>query len=371
MANKMPVRQHATNEFQLRELDPRAILFYARDLGTVNDGPLATAAALVEELFSTRTVLDLTYEYWVGQNNRPIMATLTPYDVEAPLASRPPMGDRKVGDLPKIQRKIRLGELERLLLLRIAQNAALPAEVRAFIQRRYDDITMMRDAVLARIVKLCLDAVTTMGSISVNEGGLILTVDFGVPATQRETLGTPWSNAGATPYDDIKGWVETIEDAQGFTPTRALTSTSVVRALLSHTQIRELVLGRNFSGQQQRAPTLREFNDWAEAFGFPRIAVLDSQIWVEGADGTRTLTRLFPSDKFVLLPPEPLGNLLMGTTAEAIGMVESGVISSEEAPGIWAGMFRETDPPVQWTKAAAIAFPTFPGADRIFQADVL
>lgn len=360
------------NEVQLRELSPRAILFYARDLGTVNDGTLALAWDLVREIFPIRNVLDLSYDYWVGQNNRPIMATMTSYDVEAPLASRPPIGDRKVGDMPKIQRKLRLGEQERLLLLRIQQNATLPEEVRQFIMRRYDDITQMRDAVVARIVHFCLQALTTMGAIAINEGGLILSVDFGIPAGQRVVLegNARWSQSTATPYDNIKAWVEAVEDAQGFTPTRALTSTNVVRNLLSHTAIRELVMGRNFANQVQRVPTLREYNDWAQAFGFPQLAVLDSQIWVENEAGARTLTRLFPTDKFILLPPEPLGNLLMGTTAEAIGMVEAGTISTEEAPGLWAGIYRETDPPVQFSKAAAIAFPTFPGADRIYLAQV-
>lgn len=361
------------NETQLRELSPRTILFYARDLGTVGDGPLSLAWQLVQELFPPRNVLDLSYEYWIGQVNRPIMATLTPYDVEAPLASRPPIGDRRQGDMPKIQRKIRLGEQERLLLLRIQQNATLPAEVRQFITRRYDDITQMRDAVLARITHFCLQAVSTLGAISLAEGGVQLSVDFGIPSGQRVVLaGTSrWSEATATPYDNIRTWVSQVEDAQGFTPTRALTSTNVVRHLLGHTTIRELVMGRNFSNQVQRAPTLREYNDWAQAFGFPQLAVLDSQVWSENAAGVRTLTRLFPADRFVLLPPEALGELLMGTTAEAIGMVEAGTISTEEAPGLWAGIYRETDPPVQFSKAAAIAFPTFPGADRVFAAQVL
>jgi hypothetical protein len=361
------------NETQLRELSPRAILFYARDLGTVNDGPLSVAWQLAQELFPVRNVLDLSYEYWVGQNNRPIMATLTPYDVEAPLASRPPIGDRIVGDMPKIQRKLRLGEKERLLLLRIQQNATLPEEVRQFIMRRYDDITQMRDAVIARITAFCLQALTNMGVINVAEGGIQLQVDFRIPVGQREVLlgANVWNNAASTPYNDITRWIQAVEDAQGFTPMRALTSTPVIRALLAHQSIRELVLGRNFANQVQREPTLNEYNAWAQGFGFPQVAALDSQVWVEDAAGARTLTRLFPANRFVLLPPEPLGNLLMGTTAEALGMVEAGTINTEEAPGLWAGITRETDPPVQYTKSAAIAFPTFPGADRIFLAEVV
>lgn len=359
------------NELLMQQLHPRTILYYARDFGTINDGTLADAWQLVRELFPPRDVVELTYDYWIGQQKRPVMATFSAYDAEAPIAGRLPLGDHVKGELPKIQRKVRLGEQERLLLLRIQQNAALPSDVQQYIQRIYDDVTDMRDAVLARIVKLCLDAISTIGPISINENNVVMTVDFRVPAGQTEVLSTPWTDPASNPYEDIRRWVQTVEDAQGFTPTRALTSTPVVRALLAHDKVRELVLGRSFAGQVQREPTLAEFNAWAEGHGFPQIGVLDARIWVEDAAGNRTLTRLFPQDKFVLLPPEPLGELLFGPTAEALGMVESGEIGAEEAPGIWAGTYRETDPPVQFTKAAAVAFPTFPGADRIFIASVI
>jgi len=359
------------NELVLQELDEKVILYYARDIGNINDGTLAQAYQLVQELFPERNVLDLSYEYWLGQHERPVMAKFVPYDVEAPLASRVPTGERVQGELPKIARKVRLGDKEQLLYLRISQNAALPADVRQYIQRIYDDVTAMRDAVLARITKMCLDAISTIGPITVDEGGVKMNVDFRVPAAHTEVLATPWMAPDADPYEDIRRWVQTIEDDQGFTPTRALTSTPVVRALLSNDKIRELVLGRNFSGQVQRAPTLAEYNAWAEAFGFPQIGVLDARIWVEDEAGNRQLVRLFPADKFVLLPDEPLGHLLWGPTSEALGMVQAGTISAEEAPGIWAGTYRQTDPPAQWTKAAAVAFPTFPAAEKVFIADVL
>ncbi|MFS8640209.1 MAG: major capsid protein [Symbiobacteriaceae bacterium] len=359
------------NELLMQQLHPRTILYYARDFGTINDGTLADAWQLVRELFPVRNVVDLKYDYWVGQHKRPVMAKFNAYDAEASVASRLPIGPHVKGELPKIARKVRLGEEERLLLLRINQNAALPSDVQQYIQRIYDDVTDMRDAVLARIVKLCLDAVSTIGTITVNEGGVIMEVDFLIPSGHTEVLATPWTSPDANPYEDIRRWVQVMEDTQGFTPTRALTSTRVVRALLANPNTRELILGGAYAGQVKRVPTLQEFNDWAQAFGFPQIGVLDAQIWVEDEAGNRTLTRLFPEDKFVLLPPEPLGELLFGPTAEALGMVEAGELGAEEAPGIWAGTYRETDPPVQWTKAAAVAFPTFPGADRIFIADVL
>lgn len=360
------------NENFLKGLSPQEILFYARQEGTIGDNTLQQAIALVEELFPSKPILGLDYEYWLGQHTRPVMATITPYDVEAPLASRTPIEPAKRGEMPKIQRKIRLGEKERLLLLRIQQNAALPAEVKQYVSDRYNDVDAMVSAVRARQVYLALQALFTMGAISFNEGNVILTVDFGVPAGQKETLATPWSDAAANPYEDIRRWVETVEDAQGIRPSRAITSRAVVGHILENDKIRELYWGRNFSGQARPAlRSLDDLNDMLGALELPTIATFDGKVYTENAAGTLTLTRLTPQDKFVLLPDGPLGQMLEGTTAEALGMVEAGTIDVSDAPGIWAGVTKESDPPVQYTKAALVAFPTFPQADRIFQADVL
>jgi hypothetical protein len=360
------------NENFLKDLSPKNLLFYARQPGMVGDATLAQASALAEELFPTKTTLALDYEYWIGQNMRPIMATLTPFDVEAPLAGRQGISGAVRGELPKIQRKIRLQEKERLLLLRIMQNAALPAEIKQYIMDRYNDVDAMRDAVEARKVYLIFQALTTLGDITFSEGGISLTVNFGVPTGQQETLTTPWSNAASTPLDDIRRWKEKVEDDRGITPTRALTSGKAVRYLLQNDAVREIFIGRNFSGQKIRmVPSINDLNNYMQEQGLPEIQAFDGKILVEDAAGARTLTRFFPEDKFVLLPEGPLGNALVGPTAEALGMVEQGIIDSTEAPGLWVGVTKESDPPVQYTKAAMVTFPTFPQADRIFQADVL
>jgi hypothetical protein len=360
------------NEQFLRDLSPQNILFYARQPGMIGDATLAEAVALAEQLFPTKETLALDYEFWKGQHTRPVMATLTPFDVEAPLASRQPIEGAIRGEMPKIQRKIRLSEKERLLLLRIMQNAALPAEVKQYIMNRYNDVDAMRDAVTARRVFLLFQVITTMGAITFSEGGLTLTVDFQVPEAQRTTLETKWSASGADPYADIRTWVTAVEDAQGIRPSRALTSRAVVNYLLGNDTMRELIYGRNFANQKIRAvPTLNQLNDYLAEQELPQIAAFDGKILVENAAGVRTLTRFFPQDMFALLPDGPLGETLVGPTAEALGMVEAGTIDSTAAPGLWVGITKETDPPVQYTKAAMVCFPTFPQADRIFQAQVL
>jgi hypothetical protein len=360
------------NENFLQGLSPQEILFYARQPGTIGDNTLQQALALVEELFPTKGVLGLTYEYWIGQNTRPVMATITPYDVEAPLASRIPIEPPKRGSMPKIQRKIRLGEEEKLMLIKVLQNKALEAEVKQYISDRYNDVDAMVSAVQARKAYLALQALFTMGAITFAEDGVILTVDFGVPAGQREVLSTPWSDPAANPYEDFRRFKAAVEDAQGISPTRALTSRAVVNYLLGNDKMRELVIGRNFTAQAIRAvPSLQVLNEYLAANELPEIATFDGKVLVEDAAGARALTRLTPQDKFIMLPDGPLGHMLEGTTAEALGMVENGTLDVSDAPGIWAGVTKESDPPVQYTKAAMVAFPTFPTADRVFQAEVI
>lgn len=360
-----------SNQAILQELHPRTILFYARDLTTLQSD-LLTVWNLIQELWPVREVDSLTYEYWKGENQRPVMAEITAFDAEASIATRQALGAPVRGDMPKITRKIKLGEQEEILLQRILANAALPQEVRDYIRRRYDDITAMRDAVLTRYAKLAFDLLSNT-DISVNENGVVMTISgIGVPASNLKTVTTPWTDPASKPYDDEQAWLEQLVDAGiDITGYRVLTSEKVLRAMLRSDQIRELVYRRSYTGAEIPAVTRADFDAWRAAQGLPPIATLDVQVRAQAADGTFVNVRLFPQDRYVLLPPGNLGETLIGPTIEAIRMMEQGVISFGEVRGIWAGEERGFDPPVKWTKACAVMFPTFPQADAVISADVL
>lgn len=358
-------------ENMLERLAPRPILYYARDLSTVTRA-IGEALAIVRALFPFQDHDGLTYEYWIGENKREVMATFQPFDVEASIASRQQPGAPYRGDIPKIARKIKLGEKESLILDRIKQNAALPAEVKMLVTKQYDDVTRMRNAVLARYLKAALDAVATGTLTITDENGMTLTVDFGVPAGQKETLagGNLWSDPTADIYGKEQTWLETMNDADKQVG-RVLTSEKVVRNMLANDKLREMVLRRSYSGATIPNLTRAELDDWRARQGLPPIVTLDAQVNSEGASGALTATRFFPQNRYVMLPAEKLGDTLVGTTAEARRAARGGTIDYGEVTGIWAGQWETEDPPVQWTKSAAIMFPTFPGADQIFQGTVL
>lgn len=359
------------NDVMLERLAPRTMLAYARDLSTVG-GTLADAFAIVRALFPLIPTDSLTYEYWIGMNHRPVMATFQPYGAEASVASRRPPGAPYRGDIPKIARKVPLGEKESLILDRIDQNAALPSDVRALVGRIYDDVTNMRDAVLARYVKAVIDAVAT-GALSItDENGMTLSVDFGVPNGQKETLTGDdlWSAATANPYEAEKAWLYDMAK-QGKRISRVLTSERIVNTLLSNSVMRELIMGRNYTNSNIRYLMRSELDTWRAAQGLPKIVTLDASVDVEAADGTITTQRYMADTKWIMLPDGKLGDSLVGTTAEARQRARSKELDFGEVNGIWAGQWETIDPPERWTKAAMIAFPTFPAADMIFQADVL
>jgi hypothetical protein len=195
----------------------------------------------------------------------------------------------------------------------------------------------------------------------------------GVPDDQKETLtgGDLWSAATADPYAKEQAWLSTMRMA-GKKVSRVLTSERVVNSLLMNSTYRELIQGRNYANANIRYLTRAELDTWRAAQGLPKILTMDATVDVEdAATGAITTKRYLPDTKWIMLPDGKLGDSLVGTTAEARQRARSKEIDYGEVNGIWAGQWETIDPPERWTKAAMIAFPTFPQADMIFQADVL
>lgn len=338
----------------LKEFSRRATLAYAR--------ARQPRTYVGPTLFPLRTVNELTFEYWKDENRLPVMASVQAFGAEAEIASRD--GAEKVtGEIPTIKRKI---PLNGRALVALRREGAGDLD---FVRNQlYNDLDNMIDAVEARVEKMRIDAITT-GKIELAENGVIMTVDYGVPAEHKETLtgDSRWSiHDKATPITDIQEWTDKIVADTGIRPERALTSNTVVANLLKCAEVRQLIYG-DLGGS--RAISINQLNALMETMNLPRIATYDEQVRRQRADGTYETLRFFPEDKFVLLPGQPLGETLDGPTEDA--MLDPDIEATEIA-GIYAAVYKQSmDPPVIETKAAACRIPTFPMADSIFIATVL
>jgi len=338
----------------LREFSRKATLAYARAREPRN--------YVGRTLFPLRTVNELTFEYWKDLNLLPVMASVQAFGAEAEIASRD--GAEKVtGEIPTIKRKI---PLNGRALVALRREGAGDLD---FVRNQlYADLDNMIDAVEARVEQMRMDAVA-YGKLELNENGVIMTVDYRVPADHQQVLSGSdlWSDhENARPIDNIMEWTEKIVDDTGIRPERALTSNRVVANLQQCKQIRTMIYG-DLGGS--RAISLAQINDLLRTLELPVIATYDLKVRRQARDGSYTEQRFFPEEKFVLLPGQPLGETLDGPTEDA--MLDPDIEATEIA-GIYAAVYRQSmDPPVIETKAAACRIPTFPMADAVFQATVL
>lgn len=304
---------------------------------------------------------ELSFEYWKSQHRYPILANVQTFNAEAQIATRE--GGTKIeGQIPPIKRKVNLNERSLLALRREGAG-----DVDLVRDELYADMDNMIDSVQGRIEKMRMDAIA-YGAITLAENNMQLSVDYGVPATSQETLtgDALWSDtANATPIDDIMRWVQDVIDECGVRPTRVLTSDTVMTWLQKNVNVRELIYG---DAGGSRAVSKTQVNELMSAFGLPQIGLYNRQARIQAEDGTLTTIRFFPETRFVLLPPNDLGETLFGPTAEAL---LSNEVNSREVGGMYCKVYEEDEPPMVWTKAAATSIPTFPAAEEVFIATVL
>lgn len=307
-----------------------------------------------------RPIDDLMYRFTRGGEGLVDAAKFRAYDAESGIGKRPGV-TRVTGELPPISRKIRLGEYDRL------RQRKADAQLRNMI---LDDAMRMARAVAARL-ELARGEALWSGAITLNEDGVMATVDFGRAAGHTVSAGTVWSNtASATPLSDELSWIQTYIDDVGEAPGTALVSTTVLTYMLRNAEYRNII-GRN--GFVPSRISRSDLAGLRQDYGLPPLEVYDARVSVDG-----TATRILPVDKLVYLPapgdpnaPEgtDLGATLLGTTAESLEP-GYGIADEAEQPGIVAGSYSTEDPVAVWTKAAAIGLPVLANPDLSFCADV-
>ncbi|MGM0940356.1 MAG: major capsid protein [Bacillota bacterium] len=314
-------------------------------------------------LFPNDRTEDFEIKYLLGSNAAPVSASVHGYDSESQVGSRDGLEEMSM-EPALIKRKIKMGER----LIKAMTQARTNAEVQRVIDRIYNDVDNMVNAVRTRIERMRFEAVST-GKLEINENGFIGTIDYGVADEQKETLtGTNiWTDNGAKPLDDIDNFVNKIVKFSGVTPERILTSRKIFNALKRHDSVRKGIFGV----KSARLVTNAELNAFLQEQGLPAIATDDRVYREQKNDGSYVTKRFFPEKAFVLLPGGELGKTVHGITPEEANMRYMQTATFENFGNIVAQIYSTNDPVARWTKAVALAMPSFPTANQIFIANVL
>jgi hypothetical protein len=332
-----------------------------------------------EGFLPNRTVPTLEYEYILGAGGAAakasIMAHVMGWDSEAPIASRrtpPNMAPSTVrGELPPIKRKAKLSEKEIIKYMQPRPGTSDRADVLDYI---YDTTTELVTAVQARMEWLRMQAISE-DRVKIDQEGVDVEIDFGVPTTQQYDINTDdnlsvwWEDTtNSNPISDLDYVCNQYEiDHMGVRPTRMIADVTTQQVLLNNVNLRDLARGPG-------APTFRltvdELNALFQIYQLPTLQTYDVTLLEEDHNGSYVTVRPFNRRKAVLLPPTSiqLGNTLIGPTAESRNI--PGVAYTPYAPGIVGSVYGKDEPPSEWVKVAAVAFPTLPGAEFIVQMTV-
>lgn len=307
---------------------------------------------LGETLFPARKVQGLEFDILKAGTRIPTIASVHAFDTEAEIASR--VASRSAQELAFIKRKIQLKEKDLIAL----RNPRTAEEQRFLEQEVYNDVYSMVSSVNARVEKMRMEVLAN-GTVTLDENGLDLVVDYGVPDEHKASVD--FAAAGT----DIIGLLSTWASSLDTMPTRILTSTKVRNAILQNTGI------KGYFKDAGLLPTAGTLNQVLQQFGLPTIATYDAKYYKENSQGVLVKERYFPENKLVMFGSENPGESIFGVTPEESRLLTGG--SNDYAIGnIFATVYESgLDPVGTWTKAAGTALPSFPEADNVFQATVL
>lgn len=309
---------------------------------------------LGESLFPERKIQDIEFDMILGRGGLPVSANVHALDTKTQIASRDAIQKGAQG-LVLIKRQIPVKEKE---IIKI-QSPRSNAELKFVLSQLYKDAENMHESVRVRVEAMRMELLTT-GKIKIEENNVKVTLDYGVPNGNKKSYN--WSDpATARPLDDIKALVKAVKDSSGASPSRALTSSTIVDAICACTSVRKAINGVN----SDMIVTLADLNALLSRMQLPKIITYDEKYRVETAKGFDT-KRYFAENAFTVFSDSALGETIYGLTAEEIALIGDGKMDQAEMIGnIFVGSYKTIDPVATYTKAVATAIPSCPYADEI------
>lgn len=309
---------------------------------------------LGEALFPERKIQDIEFDMILGRGGLPVSAEVHALDTQTQLASRAAI-EKGVASLALIKRQIKITEKE---IIKI-QNPRTDTELAFVLSQLYKDSENMVESIKVRVEAMRMEALAT-GKIKIEENNVKVTIDYGVPSTNKKTFN--WSNTDTSkPLDDLESLAVAIETASGSRPTRMLTSKKIQSSICRNVSVRKAIHGVN----SDKLVTLNDINTLLTDLELPTILTYEAKYKTEGIKGFAT-KRYFPDNIISMFGADSLGETIYGLTAEEVKLIGDNKMNEASMVGnIFVGAYGSIDPVGEFTKAAATVLPSFPYADEL------
>ncbi|AKP41269.1 TPA: major capsid protein [Clostridioides difficile] len=309
-------------------------------------------------LFPTQKIEGLEIKMIKGASNLPVSASVHAFDTEAEIASREG-ANLSIAELALVKRKIKLDEKD-IIVLEEPRNSQ---EETQMINQIFNDVDNLVSSVNTRIEAMRMEVLST-GELNINENGVKASLKYGTPTNHKETK--TWSSGTPDILGDIYNMTDKIVVDTGFTPTRSLTSKTILNIILRDEKLRKAIFGVN----SDKLLTLNELNTFLVSQSLPPIFTYDERYRVQGKDGKYTTKRFLDENKFILMPDGKMGDTFFGLTAEELELRKNPAIDISSVGNIIVEQYSTADPVAKWIKAVATALPSFPYADQVFMGTI-
>lgn len=303
-------------------------------------------AILPDRLFpSIEAVWDV-----VTQTNQ--AAQFRAFNAETPIGERDSM-TRKSAEMLPVGEKYVLREYDILKL----QEARTGGNMTPLLEDAvYNDA--LRGARAARIrAEYARGDVLTDAILTITDGGLDLSYDFGLDTDNDTTVSTSWHTPTTDIPTDIGAFLDAAEnlDYDGY----MWVSRKTARSLAANAKYQALA---SVGGVTPPRLSLGDINAAHDRLGFPEVVVYNSSFKIGGVE-----TRVLGEDLVLFTPRDPseLGFTAWGVTAEALELMEAQSLSVDDAAGLTAVVTKDGDPVTRWTKVTGICLPVLTDPDRL------
>lgn len=320
---------------------------------------------LGEELFPAKKKLGLDLKWIKGAKGLPVVLAPSAFDAQAKLRDR--IGFSKLSaEMPFFKEAMMIDEALRQELNMVIETGN-EVYIDSVLNRVFSDNMTLLEAAAAQRERMRMMALTT-GTINITANGQELSYDYGVPAAQKVTTTTSWSDPTADIIGDINTWKEKVEDAEGSggtTPTRAICSRKTWGYMLKNEEIKKSIYTiTNGVGAISDAALKAFIMDQTDV----EVVVYTKRYKTEAG----TSTSFVPDDTFVLFPDGALGSTWFGTTPEESDLMTSKVANVTIVDtGVAVTTVEKTDPVNVEVKVTMICLPSFEAADSILIGDVI
>ena len=321
------------------------------------------APYLGEELFDEQQKLGLDLKWIRGSAGLPVVLLPSAYDVKSKKRDR--IGFTKVQtEMPFFKESTYIDEELRQQLNMVLETGN-QAYIDAVMNRVFADEIQLLEGARAQRERMRMMLLTT-GAISISANGQDYDYDYGMKPENKVTVTKNWSisTEGADIVSDIRTWQDTIEDATGVRPRRAVVSRKTFGYMMNNTLVRNAINGNN-SGAPVSEEKVKTY----------LLNELDLSIVVytkRYKDESKVATAFIPDDLFVLFPEGKLGTGWFGTTPEQSDLMSGAAANvSIVDTGVAVTTTKETDPVQVETKVSMIYLPSFEAIDQVLIAQVV